>query len=306
MANIGAIVGGGFALIRRRPGAVLCWGAVYAIGTAALGYAQLRLAGPAEAAGGVAWDAASLGRGLGVQIVFGLLSVILSSILSAAVFRAVLWPEDRSGLASLRFGMDEVRLIGLTLILYLLSLAAGLVGGLGLAFLTTLIGLLFGGSPAVASAVAVLVMLGLMCLIVFLLVRLSVVYPLVLVRRRISLDAGWDLTRGHFWSLLGAYVLLALATSLILFLAMLPLLALGLRADVYAPGGNWPLLLQQLQTSDPGTLLGMIVALLVLASLLSGMVLAVWGGGLASAAKDLLGHAEPVPAGGPAAGSGLN
>ncbi|MBB5711945.1 hypothetical protein [Sphingomonas xinjiangensis] len=297
MANIGAIVGGGFGLIRRRPGAVLAWGAIYALGTAALGYAQLRLAGTVDPTAATQWDVASLGRGLGVQIGFGLVSLILSSILSAAVFRATLWPEDRSGMASLRFGMDEVRLIGLTLILYVLGMAAGLVGGLGLTFVTTLVGFLFGGSPAMAGLFATLITMGLIGLILFLMVRLSVVYPLVLIRRRISLDASWDLTRGHFWSLLGAYVLMALATAALFFLAFLPFVGLGLRTGAYAPGGNWPLLLQQLQANHPQSLFAVIAATFVITALVSGIMLVVWGGWIASAARELLKRSEPAEAG---------
>lgn len=294
MANIGAIVGEGFGLLKRRPSAVLCWGAIHAVGSVALAYAQLRLVGvpdPATMSG--ANIGSGLASGLAVQILFGLLSMTLSTILSAAAFRAVLWPDDR-GIASIRLGMDEARLIGLTLILYVLALVGGLVSGLGVMFMTTLTGLLFGGNPAVAGSVVTLILSGLMCLILFLLVRLSVVYPLVLVRRRISIDAGWELTRGHFWSLLGAYILIGLATVATLALSLLPLMAVGISANGHL-GSNWLGMIQQLQGTATGATPLLVVAMLAIGSLVSGFVLAMWSGGVARATPDLLSRATPEP-----------
>lgn len=293
MANIGAIVGGGFGLIRHRPGAVLAWGAIYTGASAALGYGQLRLIGPLDPTIGGEASLAGLSRGVGVQLLFGFASLVVSSVLSAAVFRAVLWPQDR-GFASIRLGMDEVRLIGLTLIVYVLGMIAGIVGALGFAFLTTLIGLLFGGSPGVAVTFATLVMAGLMGLIVFLLVRLSVVYPLVLVRKRISLDAGWELTRGHFWSLLGAYLLAGLAMMVPVAIALFAF-AVIIGGSSFSSATFWPLLFQRMTGGDAQMLL-QFVAVLAIASLLTGMVLAVSGGTAAAAVKDLLARGEAAPA----------
>ncbi|UYY57494.1 hypothetical protein [Sphingomonas sp. S2-65] len=295
MANIGAIVGGGFDLMRRRPGAVLCWGALSAVGGAVLNYAQLRVIGAAEPGLAAQWAAGGFGAGgFAASVLFGFLSLALSTILSAAAFRAVLWPEDR-GLASLRLSMDEVRMIGLTLILYVLSLVFGLIGGLGIVFLGSLAGLLSGGNAGVATALTFAAGVGLMCLIVFVLVRLSVVYPLVLVRRRISLDAAWDLTRGHFWSLLGAYVLIALMTMLVLTLAVVPLVALGLQSgEAIGRGGRWMTMFQPMGLPGVSPTPVQVVAMLVVGTVIASVILAMWSGGVASAAKDLL--ARRVPA----------
>lgn len=285
MANIGVIVGEGFALLKRRPSAVLCWGAIYALGNAAIGYGQLRVAS------GQPYADRRWVEGLGVELAFALLSLVLSVVLSAAVFRAVLWPQDR-GVASIRFGMDEVRLIGLTLILYVLGVLAGLVGGLGVGFLTSLAGLLAGGSTLFAGIFVPLILLGMLCLMAVVFVRLSVVFPLVLVRRRISLDAGWDLTRGHFWSLLGAYMLIGLSTIATLLLAMIPMFAIGIRLDE-PTGTGWLSLLEQLRASGSASTPLLIIAVLLIGSLVSGIVLALWSGGVASATKDLLSRGEP-------------
>ena len=293
MANIGTIAGEGFALLKRRPSAVLCWGAIYALGNAAIGYAQLQLVGAPDPL--VSSQPFADGRwlhGLGIELGFQLISLLLSVVLSAAVFRAVLWPEDR-GVASLRLGMDEVRLIGLTLVLYMLGVVFGLVVGLGIGLLTTLTVFLTGGSTALSAILAPLIVLGLLCLIAFVLVRLSVVFPLVLVRRRISLDTGWELTRGHFWSLLGAYILIGLSTVATLLLAMIPMFAIGIRLDQQT-GTRWLPVLQQVQASGSASMPFLIVAVLLIGSLVSGIILALWSGGAASAAKDLLSRGEPV------------
>lgn len=293
MANIGTIVGGGFRLIRRRPGAVLAWGTIYTVASAALAYGQLRLIGPMDPTmtGQAALE--GLGRGVGVQLLFDVLSMLLSAVLSAAVFRAVLWPQDR-GLASIRLGMDEARLMGLTLIVYVLSIVAGIVGMLGFAFLVSLISFVVGDSPGVATTFATLVMAGLMGLIVFLLVRLSVVYPLVLVRQRISLDAGWELTRGHFWSLLGGYVLAGLAMIVPVALALLAF-AVIIGGSSFSSATFWPMLFQRMMAGEAQMPL-VFVAVVAIASLLTGMVLAVSAGSAAAATKDLLARGQAAPA----------
>ena len=294
MANIGGIVGGGFELMRRRPGAVLCWGALSAVGGAVLNYAQMRVVGAASPDFAAHWANGGFGAGgFAAGLVFGVLSLVLSTILSAAAFRAVLWPEDR-GFASIRLSMDEVRMIGLTLILYVLSLVFGLIGGLGVVFLGSLAGLLSGGSAGVAAALTFAAGTALLCLVVFVLVRLSVVYPLVLVRRRISLDAAWELTRGHFWSLLGAYVLIALMTMLVLMLAVLPLVALGLQSGIASGGGErWMTMLQPLGQAGVSPTPVQVIVTLVVGTLMASVLLAMWSGGVASATRDLLARQAP-------------
>jgi hypothetical protein len=282
MANIGAIIGGGFGLIRRHPGAVLIWGTISAVSGVAIGWAQWRLGVPDTAA----VNAASLiGRGA-VGLLLGFLSLVISTVLSAAAFRAVLRPQA-GGFAFLHVGSDEARMIGLTLLLYVITIVAGIVGAAGFAFLVALIGFVTGSQAAAQTLTSLLVLAGFGAL-VFVFVRLSLVYPLVLLRRGISIDDSWEATRGHFWSLLGTYILLGLISFALVMLVMLPVA--GVHVQQVASGGmrSWsamqPFDMRSLTALAPGALLGLAASVLV-----NTLLLALWSGALATAARDLAG-----------------
>lgn len=287
MANIGAIIGGGFGLIRRHPGPVLAWGAISAVSGAAIGWAQWRLGVPDTAL----VNAASLIGRSTLGLLLGLLSLVISTVLSAAAFRAVLRPQA-GGFAFLRLGIDEARMIGLTLLLYVITIVAGIVGAAGFAFLVALIGFVTG-SQAAAQTLASLLALAALGALIFVFVRLSLVYPLVLLRRRITIDDSWEATRGHFWSLLGTYILLALISLAMVMLVMLPVA--GVHVQQMASGGmrSWstmqPFDMRGLATLAPGALLGLAASVLV-----NTLLLALWSGALATAARDLA-EAEEEP-----------
>ncbi|MGK6354455.1 hypothetical protein ACMGDH_04425 [Sphingomonas sp. DT-207] len=287
MANIGAIIGGGFGLIRRHPGPVLVWGAISAVSGVAIGWVQWRLGVPAS---DEASAASLLGRGA-LGTLLGLLSLVISTVLSAAAFRAVLRPQA-GGFAFLRLGRDEARMIGLTLLLYVITIVVGIVGAAGFAFLVALIGFVTGSQTAAQTLASLLVLAGLGALI-FVFVRLSLVYPLVLLRRRITIDDSWEATRGHFWSLLGTYILLALISFALVMLVMLPVA--GVHVQQMASGGmrSWstmqPFDIRGLAALAPGALLGLAASVAV-----NTLLLALWSGALATAARDLA-EAEDEP-----------
>ncbi|MBO9622087.1 MAG: hypothetical protein J7500_05180 [Sphingomonas sp.] len=280
MADIGAIIGGGFGLIRRHPGSVVVWGVIAAASGAAIGWLQFRTGLMATEPSGL-----DLGRHA-LRLALGLLSFVISTILSAAALRAVLDP-GAGGFAYLRLGADEARMIGLTLLLYVLALIAGVIGTLGFAFLVALFGFLTFGNAAVAQLLAGLLALAVFAGVVFVLVRLSLVYPLVLVRRRISIDDSWELTRGHFWSLLGAYVLLALISFALIFAVMLPVA--GMHVQAAASGGwqSWSAT-TPLDYRDLASLKSTVLVALVASAAINALLLALWSGALATATLGLL------------------
>lgn len=284
MADMGAIIGGGFRLIRRHPGPVIVWGLISAVSGAAIGWLQFRYGAPVDPETLIERGGSGLGRGV-AGLALSFLGLVVSTVLSAAAFRAVLRPEA-GGFAFLRLGPDEARMIGLTLLLYVLVLLAGILGALGFAFLIALTQLVTGGSPAAAQLLAGLLALAVFAGVVFVLVRLSLVYPLVLVRRGISIDDSWELTRGHFWSLFGAYVLLALISFALIMAVMLPVAGLHVQA---AAGGGWqswgagaPLDYRGLAALKPTVL-----AALVASVVINTLMLPLWSGALATATRRL-------------------
>ncbi|MDP9103325.1 MAG: hypothetical protein M3N05_04895, partial [Pseudomonadota bacterium] len=134
----------------------------------------------------------TLGHIAGPMLLFAILVLLIQMVLSTAVLRAVLRPADRTA-GYLRFGMDELRQLGLAMIVlfsmlvyaFIVSLASSLV-------IAVLSGLSGGALPASAlGAVAVAVIW-----IAFLYpaVRLSLAPAMTLADGRISFLRAWALT----------------------------------------------------------------------------------------------------------------
>lgn len=194
----------GFRLMRRHPGTILIWSGIYFLGIAIIGFLMLLTLGPkfmelARKGQFMLNDPEMLGDALAGSwpafFVVLLLTVLLSSIMTAGVFRLVMRPEDK-GVVHLRVGKDEFRLVGANLLLIgigILFLAPGfLAAGLaveGGSLLATLIGFLILGGG------------------IYIGVRLALVTPMTFDIGKIALKEGWALTRGRFLPLFGMIVL---------------------------------------------------------------------------------------------------
>lgn len=149
-----------------------------------------------------------------VMIPAGLLVI---AVTSAAVYRIVLRPQDE-GLAYLRLGGDELRLVLLMLIYLVLAIVFTFAVTLVAGILAAIAGALGGGAGAL---VGVLIGLGTLALMVFVMVRLSLAGPMTFAQGRLRVFESWRLTRGSFWRLLGAYVLAFLLMVVVLLLALI-------------------------------------------------------------------------------------
>ena len=190
--NVGSILGGAFSLIRERPGAMAVWGLIYLATEVVLGLGTSSLLGSGINMVGT-WS-------LILLLNFALFLVVM--VLYTAIQRAVLRPGD-GGFASLRLGMDEVRAI-LLMIFYVVLFYIGLI------FLGVVM-VLFVGATANTGSVAtmwfmlVIQLIGLFCLLAWFYVKLSLSFPLTLLRRRFVMGEAWTLSMGRFWTLFGAY-----------------------------------------------------------------------------------------------------
>jgi len=139
-----------------------------------------------------------------------LLSLVLFSVLSAAINRAVLRPEHwRFGY--LRLAGDELRQLGLFAMLLGMAFCAYVVLAVALIAIFDLLSVVIGDAAiGLGAALLGLTLVGL----VFAGVRLSLASPRTFDTGRIDLMEAWRMTRGRFWPLLGAY-LLALGLSLV-------------------------------------------------------------------------------------------
>ena len=203
----------GFRIIRREPATVAIWAVVLLVLGAIVSATMLPVLGQFAAGitpGATATSPAQLaafGHLMQLYLVVFPLYLVLLSVFTAAIYRVVLRPQDR-GFARLKLGADELRLVGLCLLMGLLSIgfslvvllvAGALVAGLALAFRTS--------APAVGVIGAILIYLLMIAAYIWVGVRLSFAAPMTFTQKRIRLFSSWRLTKGRFWPLLGCYLL---------------------------------------------------------------------------------------------------
>jgi len=229
--SLGDAFASGFRLIGRRPGAILAWAVVFFVLGLLPTFLVFALAAPdlfqlfqqamteaARTAGERSPpDLAKLfelqSKLLGARAVGFLANVVVRGVLMAAVFRAVLEPQN-SRFAYLRLGAQELWLMLLSIVLVIfmvivmvvLAVPFGVVGGLAFYALH--------GSPAGAPASAFIVMLcvlGYAGVLLWILLRLSLAGPMTFAAREFRLFESWTLTRGHVGELFALALLLVAA-----------------------------------------------------------------------------------------------
>jgi hypothetical protein len=311
MTSVGSILGGAFRLVRDHPLSVLVWGLIHAAAFAALFlamrplfqvyadffsamFAQQLAAGPGkpmdpqmfqpyvarmQAAGGIVF-LAELG-------LFALLAIIFT-----ATQRAVLRPGQRS-FFFLRFGGDELRLMGLGFFLMVCLVIANIVAMLMMGIVVAIVAVA-SGSGAVAGLLLLAAYLVLMAATIYVEVRFSLAFPLTFVRGTFIIGEAWRLSRGRFWTLFGAYfviMLLYMVLAAILFgVAIAPLVSELSQAPSTPEAVQLALQHQLERFTEPSPYtLGLAAAW----ALLGGLVIALFGGAAATAARDLL-AGDPV------------
>jgi hypothetical protein len=215
----------GLGLFGRHPLAALVWAGLGVLFLAIL----LLLFGPALAstvttfvslshaggthAGGAAPAAAIfglIGEAFGFVAILAVGSVVLGAVVTCAVYRAVINPED-SSLLYLRFGPSELWLIAVNFVLGLLISLAQTVLSIPLGLIA-----LFNLGGRADPAMFLIVGLGRLAIygvVIFLYLRFSMAGPMTYRDRRFRLFESWALTRGHGWSLLGVGALLGVTLA---------------------------------------------------------------------------------------------
>jgi hypothetical protein len=233
--SIGAAVRAGFELTRTKPLSVFGWGLFYIIVAilpllAIMGamlpqmLAEVQAhAAATAAAGGVATTPPPLMQpNSGSNLLMQLWSIIVRSIVSAAVFRAVLEPRKRA-FAYLRLGMQEVWIFLVSLVKILLVLVgivaavlvAVLVGG-GIGMVSKPAGVLVGILLAVVFAVG----------LVWAMLRLSLATVMSFDESGFRLTQSWNLTKGRSFDLF--MIALLLIDFVVLFELFAVVVCIGL------------------------------------------------------------------------------
>lgn len=215
----------GFRIVRRDPLAVVGWAllyvAVFAIGFALVGGPMIALVQQANALEAVAnpsmEDLAPLFGGYALVLTVAMpLSILVSTVLMAAIVRAVLEPSARR-FGFMRIGMDELRLVGVYIVLFALVFAYYVIVGV----VCFTLGAIAAASnqpwlflPVFLFAIAAV--LGL----IWLSVRFSLVAPIVVAEKRIAIFESYKMTKGHFWPLLGMAILAGVMSIVVAILGM--------------------------------------------------------------------------------------
>ena len=210
----------GFRVVRRRPMALVFWSLFY-IAVMAAAFAvmgpnlisfvsateQLEQSGATPSMEDFAPIFQMMGLLFAVMLPLGL---IAGAMINAAVSRSVLRPSE-SAFGYLRLGMDEVRVLVVSIVLSIVFMVAMFV-------VSGILGAVIGMAAAAEAPALWLVVVLLVCagiaLFVWLLVRLSLAIPITMAERRIAIFDSFAVTKGRFWPLLGM-ALLAFVMSMV-------------------------------------------------------------------------------------------
>lgn len=290
MISVGRILEGAFGIFREHFTAVAIWAGIYLAGNIAMLLAMAPVMQSAFTPGVPVDDPSQMMSAMAPVWLLNLVLALVGVVLYTAAMRSVLRPST-GGLAFLRVGMDELRMIVLGILFF--------IGSMVLFFLATLVLSLFGagvamssGSPILTGLLSFLIALVVFGLAIYLVIRFSLAFPLTLHRGEFVIGEAWRLSRGHFWTLFGA----ALVVVVIGFVltVVVGIFSMGSYfADVLAAAGNPDATM--LAAERQAERLGSFSVMMILQSIGSAVVAAVWvalSGGSAAAAARLLVEAE--------------
>ncbi len=286
MISVGKILEGAFGVFRDHLLAVAIWAGIYLAGNIAILLAmQPIMAGITDPA--TAGDPAAAMAAMGPIWLLNFVLAIVGAILYNASMRSVLRP-DAGGLAFLRLGMDELRTIGLILLF-------------GIGFLIVMFGatMLFGllgagiaiGSQSTAATAILGILIGLIIFgaVLYLIVRFSLAFPLTLHRGHFAIGEAWRLSRGRFWTLFGAALVVTVIGSILSM--VVGIFSMGSYfADIMSAAGNPDATM--LAAERQAAMMSGLSTMMILQSIGGAVVAAIWialsGGSAATAARLLV------------------
>lgn len=278
----------GYRLLAARPGTALVW-FIFQLAIALLtAFVTVSLAGPQltalkEMMAAGKPDPATM-MTLNAQMLpytafKSLFPLLTGTIAVAAVSRAFVRPKD-SGLGYLRFGADELRVLVVYIVLmiifavpYIIATVVGMIALVSTAGPTAAMAVstgAFGELPPKAIAFAVLSALPALALLIFLAVKLSLAPVQTVAERSIRIFNSWTLTKGHFWRILGAYVLAMIPLAVVGLVVMAA--AMALKPDGFS--GAWQQALAPDVSSMGAAFAGAAIIIFVLVAAFQTLVMA--------------------------------
>lgn len=152
---------------------------------------------------------------LGMLVVYA----VFWSMMECAVLRRYVREEGYS----IGWGDDEWRMLVIGLIWMASVIAAYIALIIGMLILIAPISLIAGDNPALAGLWGVIVVIALLLVWLYFAVRLSPAGAMTISDRKVAFFDAWGATKGRFWPLLGAFIVL----GLILYVGILILYFVG-------------------------------------------------------------------------------
>ncbi len=154
------------------------------------------------------------------------LSLVIGAVLMAAIARAVLTPGT-GGFGYMRLGMDEVRVLVVTIVIAILYsfaaafalVGAGVIGGIAISLM-----------EGWGALVMVLAMLSAIAFIIWLGVRWSLAVPITVDQKKFAFFDSFAVTKGRFWPLFGMAVIafiMVIIVSLLAGIVTMPISMMG-------------------------------------------------------------------------------
>ena len=234
--SIGEAVASGFRLVRREPLAIVVWGGVYLLLNIVPQFLiwfsvwpefSVLLAQSPDKAMSADALAGLQARMLGLQPIIWIATAAMFALLYGAIYRAVLEPENR-GSFYLRLGAQELWLLLSSLVLVVLAVIVIIVVAIPVVMVAGATGGATHFSPAAGLA-----MLAAAAVVIWLMLRFSMVTPMAFSERRFVLMESWRLTKGHTLKILGvlaSLVGIVLGIEIVLAIAAMFLLVPWLTA----------------------------------------------------------------------------
>ncbi|MES2835014.1 MAG: hypothetical protein V4707_09950 [Pseudomonadota bacterium] len=174
-------------------------------------------------------------------------SMIVSSILMAAVSRAVLSAGSGS-FGNIRLGMDELRVFIVTLVICILT---AIVATVAFVLAAVIGGVAIAAMEGWGGLVMALAMLAAGAFVIWLCVRWSLAVPITVAEKRFAIFDSFNLTKGRFWPLLGMALIAGVMACVIALLASVVTMPLSMMGGMSVFGNMGEDPVEMMRNFDP-------------------------------------------------------